>query len=78
VKRTTILGVAVAFVSAWLVLVASLTAVWLTEEVRVLGLVWLPTAIVASLLVVYFDWRMRLMRGLPAEHDAHKDLDKAA
>ena len=67
-----------AFVSAWVVPAANVTAVWLTEEVRVLGLLLLPTAIVASLLVVYFDWRMRLMRGVPAEHDAHKDLDKAA
>ena len=55
-----------------------LTAVWLTEEVRVFGLVMLLTAIVASLLVLYFDWRRRMMRHLRAEPDAHQDLEKAA
>ena len=30
---------------------AGITAVWLTEDVRVFGLVMLPTAIVAGLLV---------------------------
>ena len=77
-KRAAILAVALVFVSIWVVMAAGLTAVWLTEEVRVFGLVMLPTAIVASLLVLYFDWRGRMMRRLRAEHDAHQDLDKAA
>jgi hypothetical protein len=34
----------------------------LTEEMLVFALVMLPMAIVASLLVLYFDWRRRLMR----------------
>ena len=77
-KRAAVLGVAVAFVSAWVALAAGLTAVWLTEQVRVFGLVMMPTAIVASLLVLYFDWRMRLLRGVTAEHNADDDLNTAA
>jgi hypothetical protein len=60
------------------VLAAGVTAVWLTEEVRVVGLVTLPTAIVASLLVLYFDWRAKLQRRILAERDGRHDLDKAA
>jgi len=76
--RAAIRAATLAFVSVYVALAASLTAVWLTEEVRVAGLMILPSAIVASLLVLYFDWRGRLMRRVRAEHDAHEDLDKAA
>jgi len=34
----------------------------LTKEMLVFAFAMLPTAIVASLLVRYFDWRRRLMR----------------
>jgi hypothetical protein len=78
VKRSTVLAIALAFVSIWVVLAAGVTAVWLTEEVRVVGLVTLPTAIVASLLVLYFDWRAKLQRRILAERDGRHDLDKAA
>ena len=57
---------------------ASVTAVWLTEEVRVVGLVTLPTAIVASFLVLYFDSRAKLQRRILAERDGRHDLDNAA
>ena len=77
-KRSTVLAIALAFVSIWVVLAAGVTAVWLTEEVRVVGLVTLPTAIVASLLVLYFDWRAKLQRRILAERDGRHDLDKAA
>ena len=77
-KRSTVLAIAVAFVSIWVVLAAGVTAVWLTEEVRLVGLVILPTAIVASLLVLYFDWRAKLQRRILAERDGRHDLDKAA
>ena len=50
------------------------TAVWLTDEVRVVALVMLPTAIVASLLVLYFDWRAELQRRLLAERDDGRGL----
>jgi hypothetical protein len=39
------------------------------------GLVVLPTAIVAPLLVVYFDWREKLRRRMLAEPE---DYQKAA
>jgi hypothetical protein len=78
VKRSTVLAIALAFVSIWVVLAAGVTAVWLTEEVRVVGLVTLPTAIVASLLVLYFDWRAKLQRRILAERDGRRDLAKAA
>ena len=61
-----------AFVSIFVVLTAGTTAVWLTSEVRVFGLVMLPTAIVAGLLVVYFDWRAKLRNRILAERDDHR------
>jgi uncharacterized membrane protein len=66
-RTPTILALALAFVAMWVVLAAGTAAVWLTGEVRVLGLVALPTAIVAALLVVYFDWRENLRRRVLAE-----------
>jgi hypothetical protein len=53
--------VALLFVSIWIVMAAGITAVWLTEEIRVFGLVVLPTVVVAGLLVVYFGWRTQLL-----------------
>jgi hypothetical protein len=76
-KKAAILAVALAFVSVWVVLAAGMTAVWLTDDARVVGLVMVPTVIVASLLVLYFDWRGRVMRRLRAEH-ARKRLHDAA
>jgi uncharacterized membrane protein len=67
--------VVLAFVAIWVVLAAGATAVWLTGEVRVFGLVALPTAIVAGLLVVFFDWRERLLRRMLGETE---DYQKAA
>ena len=62
--------VALALVSIWIVMVAGLTSL-LTEDARLTGVVMLATAILASLLVLYFDWRGRMMRGLRAEHGAN-------
>jgi hypothetical protein len=78
VKKSTILAVALAFVSIWVVLAAGITAVWLTAGLRVFGLVMLPVAIVASLLVLYFDWRAKLLHRILAERDDGQDLKKAA
>ena len=75
VRIATILAVALAFVAMWVVLAAGATAVWLTGEMKVFGLVILPTAIVAGLLVVYFDWRERLRRRMLVEPE---DSRKAA
>jgi hypothetical protein len=46
---------------------ALVTAVWLIEDVRLFGVVIVPAAIVAALLVLYFDWRAKLFRGSDAE-----------
>ena len=47
-------------VSTWVAMGAGITAVLLSEELRVIGLV-LPIAIVTGLLVVYFEWRTKLL-----------------
>ena len=72
-RRATVLAVVVALVSLWVVVAAGITAVWLTDEARVFGLVMLPTVIVASLLVLYFDWRGRLRQRAVAEGDEFND-----
>jgi uncharacterized membrane protein len=46
--------------------------VWLTGELNVFGLVALATAMLASLLVVYFDWREKLLRRMLAEPKDHR------
>ena len=74
-KRSTVLAIALAFL---VVMAAAITAVWLTEEVRVVSLVILPTAVVASLLVLYFDWRGKLHRRIVAERDERLGLEKVA
>ena len=74
-KRATkseIVAIVLAFISIFVVLTAGATAVWLTSEVRVFGLVMLPTAIVAGLLVVYFDWRAKLRNRILADRDDHR------
>jgi hypothetical protein len=70
--KATVVAVALFFVSLWVVMAAGVTAVWLTEEVRVFGLVMLPTAIVAGLLVVYFDWRAKLLNRVRDERYEHR------
>ena len=70
--KATIVALALFFVSIWVVLAAGIAAVWLTEEVRVFGLVILPTGVVAGLLVVYFAWRDNLRRRALAERDRHR------
>jgi len=75
VKKATkseIVAIVLAFISLFVVTIAGSTAVWLTSEVRVFGLVVLPTAIVAGLLVVYFDWRAKLRTRILADRDEHK------
>jgi hypothetical protein len=68
-SKETIVTLALAFFSIWVVLALGITAAWLTSEVRAFGLVMLPTAIMAGLLVVHFDWRARLCRRVLAERD---------
>jgi hypothetical protein len=61
-SRSAILAVGLVFVSIFVVSTTSITAMWLTDEVRLFGLVFLPTGIVAALLVLYCDWRARTRR----------------
>ena len=76
--KKSILAMAFAFVTIWVLLAADITAGWLTERLRVFGVVMLPTAMVASLLILYFDWRRELRRRLLAERDDHRHRQKAA
>ena len=71
-NRETIVGLALLFFSVWVVFAVGIIAVWLTAELRVFGLVMLPTGIVAGLLVVYFDWRAKLRRRVLAERDTYR------
>lgn len=59
-SRATIVAVVLALISVWVALAAGFTAVWLTADLRMFGLVILPAAIIASLLVLYFEWRARM------------------
>jgi hypothetical protein len=61
----------VTFLSLFIVVLAGATAVWLTSEARVFGLVVLPAAAVAGLLVVYFEWRGNLRRRIMTEAEDH-------
>ena len=72
VDKATIVALALLFVSIWVVLAAGTAAVWLTDEVRVFGLVILPTGVVAGLLVVYFAWRDKLRRRALTERGEHR------
>jgi hypothetical protein len=71
-NKETVVALVLAFVSMWVLLALAITAVWLTSEVRMFGLVILPTAIVGGLLVVYFDWRAKLRRRVLAERDTYR------
>ena len=71
-KKQTVVAVVLFFVSIWAVMAAGITAAWLTEEVRVFALVMLPTAIVAGLLVVYFDWRAKLLSRIRDERHEYR------
>ncbi len=72
VRKAAVLAVVLAFVGIWVVLAVGATGVWLTGEVRVFGLVALATAIVASLLVLYFDWRGKLLRRMLTERNQYR------
>ena len=66
-------AIVLAFIRVFVVLTAGAAAVWLTSEGRVFGLVMLPTAIVAGLLVLYFDWRARLFSQILVNRDDHRE-----
>jgi hypothetical protein len=68
----TVVAVVLFLVSKWVVMSAEIAGVWLTEELRVFGLVMLPTAIIAGLLVVYFDWRAKLLNQIRDERNQYQ------
>jgi hypothetical protein len=78
-RKSRILAVVLAFVGLSVVMASGLTAVWLTEEIRVLSLVILPSTVVATLLVLYFEWRGKLLRqvGVRPPHVSEGAMDEA-
>ena len=71
-SKMTGVAILLTFVSLWVVMAAGMTAGWLTEELRVTGLVMLPTAIAAGLLVVYFEWRAKLLNPIRDKRHEHR------
>ena len=72
-RKMMIVAAVLFFASIWLVMPTGITAVWLTEQARVFGLVMLSTAIVAGLLVVYFEWRAKVLSRIRDErYDGRK------
>jgi hypothetical protein len=59
--KQTVVGVVLLFVSLWVITSVEITTVSLRTEIIALGVVMLSATIVASLLVLYFDWRARLL-----------------
>ena len=70
-SKAAVVAVMLFSVSTWLAMGAGITAVLLTEELTVIGLV-LPIAIVTGLLVVYFEWRTELLNRLRDGHHEHR------
>ena len=66
-KAWRVLTIGIALVSLWAAAAVGNPPMSLTGEVRVVGLVIVP--IVASLLVLYFDWRAKLQRRILFERD---------
>jgi hypothetical protein len=77
-RRTTILTAAVALAGVWVVVTAGVTGAWLPEAVLAVARVVLPTIVAATLLVLYFDWRRRLMRQVQADGDKYDVGTEAA
>jgi uncharacterized membrane protein len=60
-RNAAVVAVLLFLASLWVLMGVGITAVWLTEELKAIGLVVLPIGIVTGLLVVYFEWRTRLL-----------------
>ena len=69
-KRSTLLAAMLALAGIGLRLGGGSGATWLTDDVRAIVLMVLPAAFAASLLVLYFEWRRRLMRRMRTEDSA--------
>ena len=46
---------------------ACVGAVWLTNDLRAIGLAIIPLGLIASGLVAYFEWRLKWRRRILAE-----------
>ena len=67
------------FISLFLAIAAGLTAVWLTAEVRVFGIVLFPTVAVAAMMTLYYDWRAKLARPVRSEGETpHEEVGSAS
>ena len=71
-KKSTFVAMALACAGIWVVLAATIAAIWLTGEPRVLGLVMLPAVTVASLFVLYLEWLGTTRRRIDAERGARE------
>ena len=77
-RTETIVAVVVFFVIMWMMMTTGITAVWLTEEVRSFGRAMLPAAIVAAVLVLYVDWRARLLRRIRGGRNTERRRQRKA
>ena len=77
-KTSTTLAMALALVSICVLLAAGILALSLTKELRILRLLMVSVAIGGSLLVLYLDWRGKLLRRVLNEREERQDLDTAA
>lgn len=73
-SREEIAAVWLFFVSLLVAIVAGLTAVWLTAEIRVFGIVLFPTVAVAAMMILYYDWRPKLSRRSRSEAEMHEEV----
>ena len=64
---TKIRALGAAPVSIVAVVSACVGAVWLTNDLKAIGLAIIPLRLIASGLVAYFEWRLKLRRRILAE-----------
>jgi hypothetical protein len=76
-KKSMTFAILVAFVTLGGVVFGTLAPSF-TEKLRVFSLVMVPVAIAGSLLVLYFDWRAKLLRPVLGEREPRQKLDTAA
>jgi len=62
----------VALASVTLVLLGGAAAVWLTSDLRAVGVVIMGVGAIASGLVAYFEWRANLRHRMLAETEHHR------
>ena len=76
--RVGILAVALALVCVQVVLAPGPTTTWLADDGRVFRPVMVPMVLITFVLILYFDWRGRMLRRFWPEHDVYKACDSAA